>query len=228
TAAAIGLTIVAVAFRVLREYLKHSPDMADRAPFWFGPGMVLSAGTIVYVAVLAVLAALVIGALPALKATGRNVQTRLQQFSSRGSGLQLGRTWTVLIVVQVAIAVAVLPGALQKTQQRVSMGFRAPAPAANDMLRGTLAMPQGTEPATAWAARFTARMTVLMQRLTAEPQVAAVTFAQDFPGKERYALVEAEPSVTIEAASTRIATNLFDVFDVHPIAGRGFVAADAR
>ena len=35
SAAAIGLTIVVVVFAVLREYGKHSPDMADRSPSGF-------------------------------------------------------------------------------------------------------------------------------------------------------------------------------------------------
>ena len=71
-------------------------------------------------------------------------------------------------------------------------------------------------------------MTVLMQRLAAEPEVAAVTFAQDFPGREQYATIDAEPAGQILASSTRVATNLFEVFGVPILAGRGFVAADAR
>jgi predicted permease len=228
TAAAIGLTVDGIAFRILREYLKRSPDMADRTPFWFGPGMTLSASTIVYVAGLTILAALVIGVLPALKATGRNVQSRLQQFSSRGSGLQLGRTWTALIVLQVAIAVAVLPGAIDKAQDALRTGFRSSAPAANDMLRGTLSLPQGAASTEAWRSRMADRTTALIQRLAAQPDVAGVTFAQDFPGKERGITMEAEDGASIDAASTGIAPDLLELFDVRLLAGRGFTAADAR
>jgi len=228
SAAALGLTVIGAVLRMLREYMMHSPDMADRGPFWVNPGIALAPGTVVYVAALTVIAALVIGVLPALKATGRHVQSRLQQFSSRGPGLQLGRTWTALIVLQVAIAVAILPGAIYKAQQLLTLGFRPPAPAASDMLRGRLRMPQGALSADAWHARFTARTTALIQRLEAEPEVAAVTYAQDFPGQERSAPIDAEGHGAIDAASTRIATNLFDVFDVHLLAGRAFVPADAR
>jgi len=203
--------------------------MADRTPFWFGPGMTLSASTIVYVAGLTILAALVIGVLPALKATGRNVQSRLQQFSSRGSGLQLGRTWTALIVLQVAIAVAVLPGAIDKAQDALRTGFRSSAPAANDMLRGTLSLPQqGAASTEAWRSRMADRTTALIQRLAAQPDVAGVTFAQDFPGKERGITMEAEDGASIDAASTGIAPDLLELFDVRLLAGRGFTAADAR
>ena len=50
--------------------------------------------------------------LPALRATGSNVQAGLQQLSARGSRMQLGRTWTALIVAQVAIVLHGLAAAL--------------------------------------------------------------------------------------------------------------------
>jgi predicted permease len=228
TAAVIGLTVDGIGFRMLREYSRRSPDMADRMPFWFGPGMTLTPATIAYVAGLAILAALVIGVLPALKATGRNVQSRLQQFSSRGSGLQLGRTWTALIVLQVAIAVAVLPGAIDKARDALRTGFRASAPQANDMLRGSLSLPRGAASPDAWQARMAARTAMLIERLQAEPEVAGVTFAQSFPGLERPVMMETEDGVSIDAASTAIAPDLLQLFDVRLLAGRGFTSADAR
>ena len=57
----------------------------------------------------AVVGAVMIGVLPALKATSRKSTAAVQQFSGRAAGVQLGRTWTALIVLQVAIAVS-LPG----------------------------------------------------------------------------------------------------------------------
>ncbi|HEX5475892.1 MAG TPA: ABC transporter permease [Vicinamibacterales bacterium] len=223
SAAAVGLAVVALAFHVLLSWAKYSPE-ADRVPYWFT--LRLTPGAVIYVAALAVLAAVVAGALPALKATGRNLHVRLQQFSSRGSGLQLGGTWTTLIVVQVAIAVTVLPAAMHNAYEAVHRGMRDPAPAANEMLRGTLTMSPEGLPADVLHARFTDRMKVLIQRLDADPEVAGVTFAQTFPGQERYVPVETESSRRIDANSTRVATNLFDVFGVRILAGRGFIAAD--
>jgi len=221
SAAAIGLTIVAGVFAVLREYGKHSPDMADRTPFWFQ--IYLTPGVIIYVALLAVIAAVVVGVLPALKATGKNVHVRLQQFSSRGSGLQLGRTWTALIVMQVAIAVAVLPAAIHNGQEAVRLGIRAAAPVASDLLRGSLTMSGDPSPA-----RFTGRMQMLMQKLEAEPEVAGVTFTQYFPGEERFETMDTESAGQIGTRATRVATNLFEVFGVRTLAGRGFVTTDTR
>ena len=112
TAAALGLTLLVIALRMFRDYLKDWPDRPDSLPYWIQPGV--SADVFVYVGVLAVVAAVLIGVLPALKATGKRVHAGLQQFSSRGAGMQLGRTWTALIIVQVAFTVAVLPGAIYK------------------------------------------------------------------------------------------------------------------
>ena len=62
----------------------------------------------IYVALVTLVAAVIAGVLPALHATGKRMQTTLKEFGS-SSGLRLGGTWTTLIVVQVALAVAGLP-----------------------------------------------------------------------------------------------------------------------
>jgi putative ABC transport system permease protein len=49
-----------------------------------------------------------------------------------------------------------------------------------------------------------------------------------FQARERDAPIDAEGHGPVDAASTRVATNLFDVFDIRLLAGRGFVSADAR
>ena len=223
TAAVLGLTIVAVAFAMIREWVKYAPHL-DRIPYWFLP--TLSWPAILYVVVLAVVAAAVIGVVPALKATGRAVLSRLQQFSDRGAGMRLGRVWTTLIVVQVAIAVAILPAALHNAREALGLALLAPAPAASDLLRGTLLTTPGASPEQAQS-RF-AEMTALTQHLEAEAGVTAVAFAQDFPGREGYATVDAEQHGQFLASSMHLATNLFDVLDVPILAGRRFTAADTQ
>ena len=59
------------------------------------------------------LAAAIVGIVPALKATGRRVQAGLQGLSAGGGArMQMGRLWTLLIVVQVALTVALLPASM--------------------------------------------------------------------------------------------------------------------
>jgi putative ABC transport system permease protein len=224
-AAALGLTLLVIAFGMFRDYVKDWPDRPDWWPYWIEPGV--SAEVIVYVGVLAVVAAVLIGVLPALKATGKRVQAGLQQFSSRGAGMQLGRTWTALIVVQVAFAVAALPGVIYKAAGLLRMGTLPPAAAAAGLLRGTLHMP--SDSGTSSDAQFAGRMTTLMQRMQEQPEVSAVTFADAIPGAEGHGVLEPEsPSALIPSRVNLVATNLFDVFDVRVLAGRGFTSADAH
>ena len=73
------------------------------------------------------------------------------------------------------------------------------------------------------------RMTTLMQRLHEEPDVAAVTFADEIPGAEGIGVLQSETAPAIISSRVNVvATNLFDVFDVRILAGRGFTAADAN
>jgi predicted permease len=237
-AAALGLTLLFIAFGKLRDYQKNSPDPPDSMPYWIEPA--LSPGVIVYVGVLTVLAAIVIGVLPALKATGKRVQEGLQQFSSRSAAMQLGRTWTALIIVQVALAVAALPVAIYNAAGALRVGRLQPAAAAEQLLRGQLQTSRELERPS--DARYTDRMTALVKRLEEEPEISAVTFADRFPGGAEWRpAIEAErdagpragggsqdPVVLIRSRVNLVAPNLFDVFDVGVVAGRGFVPTDAR
>ena len=78
-------------------------------------------------------------------------------------------------------------------------------------------------------ARFAERMTTLIQRMQEQPEVSAVTFADAIPGAEGRGAIETESSSAVIASHVNfVATNLFDVFDVRVLAGRGFTAADAH
>jgi predicted permease len=233
-AAAIGLTVDHFALRFMNEEMRNSPE--STLPYWINFG--LSSATIVYVGALAVVAGMIVGVVPALKATGKRVQAGLQQFSARGSGLQLGRTWTALIVMQVAIAVAVLPAALHFSSASYRQGTLKPPAVAHTLLKGTLGIANQADEKAA-IARLAGRTPALLQTLEADPQVAAATFAQRFPGSEQYVTIETEGSGTaadsssqqalrVDARMNRVALNFFDVFDVTLVAGRGFLAADAN
>ena len=60
------------------------------------------------------------GVIPALKATGRNLQVTMQRSAGRGSGIRFGRLSSLLVVAEVIMAVwflslgsALLPGPLR-------------------------------------------------------------------------------------------------------------------
>jgi len=124
TATAIGMTIAWLALgRISRVFFEV--QQAPRPPFWWNDG--LSATTVVYAVILALVGAVMIGVVPALKATGGAVQPRLGQLSAGGGGnLKLGGRWTVLIVLQVALSVALLPLAVS-VDARGGLGDARPA-----------------------------------------------------------------------------------------------------
>lgn len=104
-AAVIGIGLVGVGVRQLEA---SAIQLAGSLPFWMSLSLSPTGG--LYIVALTLLAAAIVGIVPALKATGGHVQARLQGLSAgSGSRMQMGRLWTALIVAQVAVAVALLP-----------------------------------------------------------------------------------------------------------------------
>jgi predicted permease len=240
-AAVAGLALAGAGLRVVRWIVSVSDD--GNTPFWEQPE--LSVGVIVYAVALGVVAAVITGVLPALKATGRQVQVNLQRLASHGSGMTLGRTWTVLIVTQVAVAVALMPFAVHVTAQTLRRATLQPEYPVHEFVRASVALEgasvsvQGTDSAAeakalalseAHAARFREIIRPLLQRLESEPEVAGVTFASRYPGgnwtHERFEAdgAAAKAPVLRNAVDVR----LFEVFGVRLLAGRGFVDTDGR
>jgi cell division protein FtsX len=251
-AAILGLTVTGMALG--RAEVLLDATTGGELPFWFS--LDISLPLIAYVVALAVIGGAIVGVLPALKATGRHIQTSLQQLAARGSRLQLGRTWTLLVVTQVAFAVAILPAAVFWPGVMVSFGAGDPGFAIDEFVSGWVTMEREEHPPTAraaeyereFAARFADRRVELLRRLRSEPGIDA-TFASTFPGR-------GEPPVRVEfeafgrAAGSAPATDggvardepglqslgvlvnhvgvdLFEIFDVPMVAGRAFVDADA-
>jgi putative ABC transport system permease protein len=233
-AAAAGLALAAVGLRQARRLMEHE---GGGAPFWIDYGLVPA--TVLYAVGMAVLAAVLVGVVPALQATGRRVQGSLRQLGG-GTGLQLGRTWTVLIAVQVALAVSALPVAVAMGWQEMRHGVTEPAFAAERFLAAGLLMdpePPSDAPAEAreraFSARYGERLSELARRLEADPEVAGVTFASAPPGDEQPATLEVE-GVPAPASSpaghavvfNQVAPGFFGVLGVPVLAGRGLASGD--
>lgn len=230
-AALVGVAMASVVFTRAEDFLARAMDQP--LPFWVD--LRLSPPLVTYVAGLAILAAVIVGVLPALKATGRELQGALQQLSSRAYQMQLGRTWTSLIVVQVAVAVAALPSALYVAVQAVRRGAAEAAYPADQFLRAVVSLERDVESArlpsagkpAASPSRFVRSASELRRRLVADPAIAGVAFASSFPGNERVTRIEVDGIGTGKWVwVNQIDTSLFAVFDVPVLAGRGFVESD--
>ena len=220
--------------------------MVGRWPFWFS--LSFTTGTVIYVVGLTLLAAAIVGVAPALKATGRQVHTRLQTLSpGSGSRMQMGRLWTALIVAQVAVTVAILPMATYfawSSLRLQSGGGYATA----EFLNASLSLDRTAAPPTeagdkAFAARYGGALAEIERRLKDDSRVREVTFSLTSPGRELAVVLEAEGvPVPVDAVDynivegtkrgtlvrfNRVATNFFSAFDVPVSIGRGLTAADA-
>ena len=204
-------------------------------PFWIT--FELSTGTVIYTAAMALVAAVLMGVLPGLKATGGRVNTNLRELDTR-SGTKLGTLWTTLVVAQVAVAVAILPLAVYVTWQVVKMGAAAPESGADRLMIGVIAA--GDEIAVADHPRIRQRQLELMSRLESEAGVAAVTFSSGVPGFAPGRLLRFEGSTSSQEGDGRLkypghdlgvdvldsAQNLFETYGAELLAGRDFSTAD--
>lgn len=239
-AAAIGLLIAWFGLRILDEGFQAS--MGGQLAFWIRFG--LSSQVVFYTAALALMAAAIVGVVPALKATGRHVQSTLKTASAGGGGMRLGRVWTGLIVAQVAFAVALLPIAIYNAGEATVYGTAKPDEDGAEFLMADLLLDATGMPSDAEVERrFVSRHAELMRALEREPRVAAATFSLTNPGGESLMFIEVEgvappleppSSVVLEGSSmghlakaTRVDPGYFDAYRIDQLAGRRLTAADA-
>lgn len=228
--ALLGLGVVSVGLRYFDRVIALVSE-TGRAPFWIRPG--LSAGTVLYAVSLAVLGAVIVGVLPALRATGVQLRAAMVGLSG-GAKAQLGRTWTFLIVAQVAIAVAALPPALLKGRDLMGQATQKPGFPADEFLAARFLFESERDATSAagparaeLADSVRATQTSLVARLTSEPGVVGVTIANRIPGGERNDRVELDGGANAQIRAGDVDASYFDVFGVRVVAGRGFGPADA-
>lgn len=234
-AAGLGLGIADLGLRQVRPVMER---LGGIIPFWMDLGV--SPGAVLYSLVLSVLGAVIVGVVPAVRATGGSMRPGLQRLSSGGAGMQLGRTWTVLIVAQVAFAVAALPTAFYFGLDFMRYGLVDHGVDADDYLAARIEMDRAVPPSAEaethereFAARYQDRFAEVIRRLEAEPDVADVTFALSLPTEEpplgavpEEPTSEAGPAVRHGARFSQVDVDFFDAFDVPVLAGRGFTSTD--
>ena len=89
---------------------RASQIVGDGLPFWVD--LKLEPATIAYALLLALIAAALIGLLPALKATGASVHRGLQGITSTGGTMKFGGIWSFIVGAQVACTLLFVPAAV--------------------------------------------------------------------------------------------------------------------
>ncbi|GMV06520.1 MAG: hypothetical protein AMXMBFR53_27960 [Gemmatimonadota bacterium] len=206
-------------------------------PFWLDLGV--RPRTVAFALSVAALCAVVSGVLPALRATGRGVGANLQR-ATAGAGVHFGRGSTLLIVAEVAMAVACLTlgGTLTYMLVKNPPGVRGIDP--DEYLMVTLSLPW-TDYASAqtgrevpeFRERVTSVATALRDRLAGEPGVRGVAMGNRLPGMEQlYGRVEVEGADTGEGFEGHLIRRafvdmgFFDGLGLEVLEGRGFNSAD--
>jgi len=190
-------------------------------PYWLTPD--LSGATLLRALGLASASAVIAGVIPVLRTTAGPVQRRLQRAFSRGSGTRFGWSSSVMIVTDVAVAVAAV-GLATGIAHRVAItaaNERADGIQAARYLAVTLTMTDGTDPQ------------ALIDRLRAEAGVRAVAIGTTLPRMDHEtALVEVEGSelpasgVGHRVRMASVAPGYFEALRTPVLAGRAFDGRD--
>jgi putative ABC transport system permease protein len=222
-AGAIGLALAEFAMSWGVNTFTLVANDGEMLPFWITPSLPpLSIG---YGVALALAAAAVTGILPAVKMT-RGLSARLRETSAGGGGLKFGGIWTVLIVSQIAVTVAVPAmiflleiNAWRIEDQQIGVPpeqyLTARLQRESDMTRD----------------RFEAAVRRVRDDMAATRGVRIATIADKLPLMwNGWYQIEVEPSEGVRntpyISTAAVEPNFFDVFEAAPIAGRRLTPAD--
>ncbi len=208
------------------------------APFWWDDGFGYI--TVVYAFALAVFAALIVGVIPALKATGRHLQGAMRDVSSGTSTMKFGGIWTGVIVTQAAITVvfiAVIVGLGWSGLRKRAGGDVIYA--RDQLVTARVTIDRGNGAPAEWPSVETLR--AIATRLEKEPGVAGVSYATALPGTiwEQMVFELQSPELQTFAdarkitdelwsSGARVGDNFFETVGIPLIAGRTFTAAEIR
>ena len=237
-AALVAVTFAQLAWHSLFAMVTENM-FENRVPFWMHSSV--SPRTLLYAALLTLIAAGIAGLLPGLKVT-RGIGTRLRQSGPGGGGLHFGGIWTVLIVMQVAV-MAIVPTPVIAIYGDTVKGARAANAGLvpEQYLAVTMAMDREDVPGAAgstFTGRFAAATQELERRLEAEPGVTGVTVASVLPLMDhpwRTIDIDEESAAREERNSSRhyvssawVALDFFGVLDTPILSGRAFHSGDLQ
>jgi putative ABC transport system permease protein len=200
--------------------------MGSRMPYWVD--LRLNGTALIFALALTVLAALLAGILPALKATSRDLSATLRDETRGGTSLRVGRIMQALVVAEIALSLALLVGtALLVTSvwrvQNVRFDFATDA-----ILTARMSLPDDYD-----AAERRAFYETLSADLAGRTGIDAVAFGSELPATRsptRRFMVEGVDHPDLEnlpfSRAAAVSVEYFDAYDVTPLQGRVFGPQD--
>jgi len=240
-AAVLGLVVAQTTVRY--AWARATQITGESLPFWVD--LKLEPASVAYALLLALVAAAMIGLLPALRATRASVQRGLQGITGAGGTMKFGGIWSFIIGAQVAFTLLCLPAAVGISSNVLrEQSSRSEFPAEhyltfrlsvdNEALAGEQGMPDDGQ----IAARRALAYEALAGRLREEPGVTHVTLGDRLPTMSpEWVAVEMEQDGTPPArlvgnyeggfAMATVGAGYHDAFGARLLAGRALQATDA-
>ena len=240
-AALLGLVVAQVAVRY--AWVRATQIMGEALPFWVD--LRLEPVTVAYALLLALVAAALIGLLPAMKATGASIQRGLQGTTSTGGTIKFGGIWSFIIGAQVACTLLFVPavvGIYTTALREESVWAEFPTERYltlrlsmnNEALAGEHGVPDDRQVAARRALAYEA----LAARLREAPGVTHVTLSEHLPTiAPHWVALETEqdgaPPARLQGdyeggfAMAAVGAGYHDAFGASVVTGRGLQAADA-
>ena len=240
-AAVLGLVVAQTTVRY--AWARATQITGESLPFWVD--LKLEPASVAYALLLALVAAAMIGLLPALRATRASVQRGLQGITGAGGTMKFSGIWSFIIGAQVAFTLLCLPAAVGISSNVLrEQSSRSEFPAEhyltfrlsvdNEALAGEQGMPDDGQ----IAARRALAYEALAGRLREEPGVTHVTLGDRLPTMSpEWVAVEMEQDGTPPArlvgnyeggfAMATVDAGYHDAFGARLLAGRALQATDA-
>jgi len=241
SAAVLGLVVAQTTVRF--AWARASQIIGDSLPFWVD--LKLEPVTIAYALLLALVAAALIGLLPALKATRGSVRAGLQGITSTGASMKFGGIWSFIIGAQVACTLLFVPAAVgifTNTLHDESISTAFPSEryltfrltVDDEALAGERGVPDDAQ----IGARRARAYEEFAARLREEPRVTHVAHGDRLPTMSpEWVAVEMEqdgaPPARLQGnyeggfAMAAVGAGYHDAFGAKIVAGRGLQSADA-
>ena len=227
-AASGGVLGVGVAWAGVRFINVSFVDKFSPVPFWMN--ITLDGSVVIFVVALIVIAALAAGLVPAIQASGANMNALLQDETRGTSSLRLGKLSKALVVLEIALSCGLLVPAGLMTKSVVRLGQMTTGFATEDIFVARVPLSRSDYADAASRVRLYGE---LLRELEGKPGITAVALASALPGLgsggsrigiEGVAYESDRDMPVVRWAATT--PGFFDAFGVAVLQGRPFQSLD--
>jgi predicted permease len=225
--AAVGIGLAQIGVGLFNGALQQVPQ---GLPFWFA--IAIDPRVLLFVLMLTVVASLLSGVIPALRASGADVNAILKDETRGTSSLRIGRLSRGLVVMEVAFSCALLVAAGLMVKSVTNLSNLEFDFATEDLFTSLITLPEADYPDAESRVRF---YRDAVGRLAGQPGVLAAAVSTDLPvigfGNGRIALEKDTYQSDADYPSARIGSvtpQFFGTIEASVMEGRDFTDLDTE